>query len=236
MAAVRINVRLPNNAITLHVPLGAYNAMVAEGSWPRGTNSLVYEIGKRVWYIAPDHPDFERLTALFGPENPKAERRWKQELDQRDRSQRALYRHRIVDPEDRLFLPGLVGHTEKAREIGALWDRSAKTWYVSVDHQDAEELAEKYASPAGIRAAAKYHAARTAANIDKIRGAQQALSGSAPPAPAAKKAKTKTKKAKTKKRKVSTAKGSKLGVRAPSKQGTKGTVRWRRRDPGQERL
>ena len=182
--------------------------MVAEGSWPRGTNSLVYEMGERVWYIAPDHPDFKRLTAMFGPENPEAERRWKRELDQRDRAQRALYGHRIVDLENRLFLPGLVGHTEKAREIGALWDRSAKTWYVSVDHQDAEELAEKYASPAGIRAAAKYHAARTAANIDKIRGAQQALSGSAPPAPAAKKAKTK-------KRKVPTAKGSKLGAGAP---------------------
>ena len=228
MAAVRINVRLPNNAVTLHVPPSAYNAMVAEGSWPRGTNSLVYEIGKRVWYIAPDHPDFKRLTALFGPENPEAARRWKQELDQRDRAQRALYGHRIVDPEDRLFLPGLVGHTEKAREIGALWDRSARVWYVSVHRQDASALAQKYASPKGARAAAQYHAARTAANMDKNRGAQQALSGSAPSVPAAKKAKTG-------RRKISTAKGSKLGVRAPSKQGTKGTVRRRRRDPGQER-
>ena len=171
MAAVRINVRLPDNAITLHVPPSAYNAMVADGSWPRGTNSLVYEIGKRVWYIAPDHPDFKRLTALFGPENPEAERRWKQELDQRDRAQRALYGHRIVDPEDRLFLPGLVGHTEKAREIGALWDRSAKTWYVSVDHRDASALAQKYASPKGARKAAKYRAARAAAGLDKARGA-----------------------------------------------------------------
>jgi len=228
MAAVRINVRLPNNAITLHVPLGAYNAMVADGSWPRGTNSLVYEMGERVWYIAPDHPDFKRLTALFGPENPEAERRWKQELDQRDKAQRALYGHRIVDPEDRLFLPGLVGHTEKAREIGALWDRSAKTWYVSVDHRDASALAQKYASPKGTRAAAKFRAARAAANMDKNRGAQEALSGSAPSVPAAKKAKTG-------RRKITTAKGSKLGAGVPRKQGTKGTVRRRWRDPGQER-
>jgi len=228
MAAVRINVRLPDNAITLHVPPSAYNAMVAESSWPRGTNSLVYEMGERVWYIAPDHPDFQRLTALFGPENPEAERRWKQELDQRDRAQRALYGHRIVDPEDRLFLPGLVGHTEKARQIGALWDRSARVWYVSAHHKDAEELAEKYASPAGTRAAAQYHAARTAANIDKNRGAQQALSGSAPPAPGAKKAKAK-------KRKVPTAKGPKLGAGASRKLGAKATIRRHRRDPGQER-
>jgi len=229
MAAVRINVRLPNNAVTLHVPPSAYNAMVAEGSWPRGTNSLVYEMGERVWYIAPDHPDFKRLTALFGPENPEAERRWKQELDQRDRAQRALYGHRIVDPEDRLFLPGLVGHTEKAREIGALWDRSAKTWYVSVHHRDASALAQKYASPAGIRAAAKYHAARTAANMDKNRGAVGTPPGRSRAAASVAKG------SKTGMHEVATGKGAEPGVKASRKRRPTPSALRRSRDTGRER-
>jgi hypothetical protein len=228
MAAVRINVRLPNNAITLHVPPSVYNAMVADGSWPRGTNSLVYEMGERVWYIAPDHPDFKRLTERFGPQNPKAEMQWKQELDQLDRARQALSGRRIIGPEDRLFLPGLVGHTEQARQIGALWDRSARMWYVSARHKDAAALAKKYASPSAARAAAEHDAAVTATSMDKNRGAREASGDSAPFAPAAKMPKTG-------RRKIAAPKGSKPSVEAPTKRATKLTLRRRRRDPGQER-
>jgi len=203
--------------------------MVAEGSWPRGTNSLVYEIGKRVWYIAPDHPDFQRLTARFGPENPEAERRWKQELDQQDRAQRALYRHRIVDPQDRLFLPGLVGHTEEAREIGALWDRSAKTWYVSVHHKDATALAQKYASPKGARKAAKYRAARAAAGLDKTRGAAGAPPGRSRAAASVAKG------PRTGMHEVATGNGAGPGVKASRKRRPVPSTSRRSRDTGRER-
>lgn len=228
MAAVRINVRLPKNAVTLHVPRSIYNAMVADGSWPRGTNSLIYEIGKQVWYIARDHPDFKRLTEKFGPRNPTAETQWKRELDQLDRARQALTGHRIIEPEERLFLPGLVGNTEKAKEIGALWDRSARMWYVSTRHKDAAALEKKYASPSAVRAAARYHAARIAANMDKSRGTHEASSDFAPSTSA-------DNNARTGKRKIAITTGSKPRVRAPNMRKTKLTVRRRRRRPGQER-
>jgi len=151
MATARTNTRLPKDAVQLHVPFSIYNEMVADGRWPKASNSLVYEMERGIWYVAPNHPDFDRLTSRFGPDNPQAETRWRQEMKQRDKAREALFRRRFVEREDRLWLPGLVGKTEKARETGAFWDRSARTWYVSVHHPDAAALAEKYATPEGIR-------------------------------------------------------------------------------------
>jgi len=151
MANARTNSLLPKKAVQLHVPLSIYNEMIDKGCWPKASNSLVYDLGQHTWYVGPNHPDFEQLTSRFGPDNSQAKTQWQQEWKQRDRAREFLFRKRFVGREDRLWLPGLVGQTEKAREVGALWDRSAKMWYVSVEHNDAAVLAEKYSSSAGIR-------------------------------------------------------------------------------------
>jgi len=146
--------RIPDNPVALTVPAPEFRAMQEQGEWPERDPRLVFVPRDALWYVAPDHPDAERLIEAYGPDNDEARARWQDHREQamltfniNNRASGAL----AIEENHRLYLPGLS--REEGKKNGAFFERSEGAWFIDNRRSDAEIMRQRYGDDAAVEKA-----------------------------------------------------------------------------------